>query len=102
MGPAANTTGRMSAVTDTAMSLTIELTPDLEQVLDRGVASGRFATREEAVAYALRLLEREKGVIETSPETRRNAIERMREIASRNALGPDLTIRQLIDEGRRH
>jgi Arc/MetJ-type ribon-helix-helix transcriptional regulator len=84
------------------MSLTIELGPDLEKVLDERVASGQFASRDEAVAYAVRLLGRENGCAQTTREQRLKAVRKMREIASRNTLGPDLMIRQLIAEGRKY
>ena len=57
----------------------------------------QLASREEAVLYALRLLGRE-----TARERRARAVEDMREIARRNTLGPGLTIRELIDEGRKY
>ena len=82
--------------------MTIRLSADLERLLDESVASGRFADRDEAVAYAVRLLEQERSGSRTSRDQRLEAVRRMREIASRNTLGPNLTIRQLIDEGRQY
>ena len=82
--------------------MTIRLSQDLEKLLDQAVASGRFASREEAVAYAVHLLAGERRAPASTREERLSAIEDMRSVASRNALGPDLTIRQLIDEGRKH
>ena len=82
--------------------MTIRLSEDLERLLDRTVASGRFASREEAVAHAVRLLGEEGRPSRSSREERVAAIADMREIASRNTLGPELTVRELIDEGRRY
>jgi prevent-host-death family protein len=42
------------------------------------------------------------GEDQTSTMTPGQAVERIRAIQSRSTLGKDLTIRQLIDEGRRH
>lgn len=82
--------------------MTIRLTEDLEKLLDAVVSSGRFRSREEAVAHAVRLLGEDGRRSRHTREQRLAAIADMREIASRNMLGPDLTVRQLIDEGRRY
>lgn len=80
--------------------MTINISPEFERLVDTKVASGESASREAAVEHALRLLGKEGG--SSTREERLAAISRIRQRRKGITLGPELTIRQLIDEGRRY
>jgi Arc/MetJ-type ribon-helix-helix transcriptional regulator len=82
--------------------MSIEVSPELEKLVDEKVASGELESREAVVSHALRLLYRESAGPKSTRAERLAAIERIRERRKGITLGPDLTIRQLIDEGRRY
>ena len=82
--------------------MSIEVSPELEKLVDEKVASGEFANREAVLSHALRLLESERGSDRSSREERLAAMERIRQRRKGVTLGAGLTIRRLIDEGRRY
>lgn len=82
--------------------MTIELSPELTAILDENVKQGRFASREQALSQAIRLLGTPPAVDAKTIAARKAAFDEVRHIRRKVKLGPDLTVRQLIEEGRRY
>jgi len=95
--------------------MNIALTPELAQLIRERVESGRYASASEVVREALRLfaeasdsrgralmvgdgLEQEARI---DREHVRTAAAVLRSLRAGTTLGPALTVRDLIDEGRR-
>lgn len=81
--------------------MTVELSAELEDVLERNVSSGRFRSREEALAHAIRQLDVSITGAETPKGGRAAAVERVIEERKRMRWDPGVTIRDLIEDGRR-
>lgn len=86
--------------------MTITLPPELERLVNERIANGEFENVEEVLAAALRRLGASPG---SEPEHSdgertkvREAIERIRRLRKGVTLGRGVTIRQLIEEGRRY
>lgn len=71
------------------------------------VASGHNASASEVVREALRLMARQEQLMassqqdETDRQMVKKALIRLRKLSKRQTLGLDLSVRNLIDEGRR-
>jgi antitoxin ParD1/3/4 len=102
-----------------AKTLNIALSPELDRFVRERVESGLYASASEVVREALRLLARHEssqtpivsgtalanaGDLQEQRIDRastRDAIDELRRLRKGTILGPGLTVRQLIDEGRR-
>jgi putative transcriptional regulator len=91
-----------AAMKETTMN--IFLPPDLVQYVRERVANGAYASAGEVVSAALRLLQRWEESRGEDVEFDRlrvaEAIAGLRELSRGQTLGKDVTIRDLIDEGR--
>ena len=81
--------------------MTVELSAEMTALLDEHVKTGRFASREQALSQAIRLLGGAPVVDEETIASRKAAFEEVRAIRKQIKLGPDLTVRDLIEDGRR-
>lgn len=86
-------------------TMNISLPADLVRFIRERVESGRYSSASEVIRDGLRLLQgagngtqREEGFDRARIAA---ALEGLRKISARQALGDDLTTRDLIDEGRR-
>lgn len=87
------------------MNMNISLPADLMRFIDREIASGRYSSVSEVIGDGLRLLQvspKDSSREVEVPDRARvaAAIEGLREISAKQALGENLTTRALIDEGR--
>jgi Arc/MetJ-type ribon-helix-helix transcriptional regulator len=79
--------------------MTIELNPKQEQLLQDAIQQGRFRSVDEALDEALRSIARPAAA--TGRYTPAEAAERIRELRKGHFLPEGMTIRSLLDEGRR-
>lgn len=104
-----------------AKTLNIALSPELDRFVRDRVESGLYSSASEVVREALRLLARHEPRQATTTaasgtaigsavelqeqridrESAREAIDELRRLRKGTTLGPGLTVRDLIDEGRR-
>lgn len=86
--------------------MTITLSPELERLVNQRIANGEFENVEDVLAAALQRLGTSPGPEpdhSASERTNvREAIKRIRQLRKGVTLGPGVTIRQLIEEGRRY
>jgi Arc/MetJ-type ribon-helix-helix transcriptional regulator len=84
-------------------TMRIEITPHQESIISEAIRSGRYRDAAQVIDDALLVLKTERlGTIPTPTDTRK-AVDRLREFGGRHALslGSGLTIKDLINEGRR-
>ncbi len=87
----------------------LELPKDVEEWIRGEVDRGHFASTGEVIIEAVRHLARERrwedgaqpAPVEPGPEVRK-VIEELKEFARGNSLGEGLTIRDMIEEGRKY
>ena len=83
----------------------VSLPADLVRFIQEGVRSGSYSSPSEVVRAGLRLLQQIGSGTRRSQDFDRarvaQAIEGLRKLALEQTLGDDITIRDLIDEGRR-
>ncbi len=97
----------MEKTEDKPSTLNVSLAPELVRFVRSRVKSGFYTSASEVVREALRLLVRAEATADGSglyPFDRgsvEKAIEDLKRSRQGRKLGPDLTIRDLIDEGRR-
>jgi putative addiction module CopG family antidote len=82
----------------------VSLPADLVRFIQEGVKSGSYASPSEVVREGLRLLQGAASRVPRPSGFDRiratQAVEELRRLAAEQTLGEDLTIRDLIDEGR--
>ncbi len=76
--------------------MTINLTEEQEQAVERQLASGRFASRDEVISEALALLEQQDDVLADVRQAYREGHEKNAQ------LDTDETIRRIEQEIREH
>lgn len=87
--------------------MTVELDHETERLVRHQVQAGHATSAEELVNLAIRayVCGQENAAVQEDAESRRErrlaAANRIRELRQNLALGPGLTIRDLIEEGRR-
>lgn len=81
----------------------VELTPAQERIITAAVRSGRYHDAKEVLDDALHVLETERFAREPIGSDKQQAIERLLRFGKKNglSLGPGLTVKDLINEGRR-
>ncbi len=77
--------------------MTIQLKPEQERILHDALRRGRFESLEEALDQAIRSI---ADFADSPPRTPQEAATHIRELRKGNILPAELTIRDLIDEGR--
>ena len=86
--------------------MTITLSSDLEKLATEKVARGEFESVEAVVAEALRQFgvkcKADDGPPARTRANTRAAIQRIRRLRKGVTLGPGVTIKQLVEEGRRY
>jgi len=81
----------------------VQLTPNQERLIAEALRSGRYRDATEVLDDALQVLKAER-LTETAPDSERlGAIERLRRFGRTHglSLGKELTVKDLINEGRR-
>ncbi|MEE9394778.1 MAG: type II toxin-antitoxin system ParD family antitoxin [Planctomycetota bacterium] len=85
-----------------ATTLSISLPPELARYVRDKVGTGNYASVSEVIREALRLLQAEQGqALEFDQDEAERAIDAIRRARVGVQLGGDLTISDLINEGRR-
>ena len=81
----------------------VSLTTEQEKVVNEALRSGRYRDATEVLDDALHGLETRLCPERVTDVDRQQAIERLRTFGQRHglSLGRDLTVKELIDEGRR-
>ncbi len=84
-------------------TLNVSLSPELARYVRAKVENGLYASAAEVVREALRLLllREEAGRDPFDRPRVREAIAGLQELSQQQTLGSELTVRDLIDEGRR-
>lgn len=96
-----------------SLTLNVSLSPQLAKFVRARVDSGRYATASEVVREALRWFAERSRDADDAPtlldlqeqsidrERSRAAIQRLRSLRPGTTLGPDVSVTDLRDEGRR-
>jgi len=80
------------------MRMEIRLSPELEAAVERGVASGRYASVEEYIAEAVEVLEEREAWREETLEEQRQGLEAAWQEAERGELIPLDEAREQLDQ----
>jgi len=81
--------------------MTIELSPELEEILNEKVAQGECQSREEALERAVRLMAKLTEAQQSTEEERMAAVEGVISDRKRMKWDPGVTFRDLIEDGRK-
>jgi Arc/MetJ-type ribon-helix-helix transcriptional regulator len=81
----------------------VDLTPAQERIVAEAIRSGQYHDAKEVIDDALHVLKVERLAPKAEGSERQQAIERLRRFGKHHglSLGPELTVKDLINEGRR-
>ena len=81
----------------------LEITPQQESIIAEALSSGRYQDATHVIDDALHVLKAERLDMKSAGVDTLQAIDRLRQFGARHglSLGPGLTVKDLIDEGRR-
>jgi len=98
-----NEDGDGSEKTSKGSTMHVALTPELARFVRERVASGLYGSASELVRESLRMMLRQElrdAAGDLDRDRVRGAIAGLRRLRQQQRLGHDLTLRELIDEGR--
>ena len=81
----------------------LNITPQQESIIAEAIRSGQYHDASEVLDDALRVLKVQRLGAKPGARDKQEAIERLRNFGARHglSLGPGVTVKDLINEGRR-